>query len=79
MKSDKDHLLSVSRAAMRLLKVPGIAGRAEEHADAPPDAGSEDEDDVRTAAEPVGTPLVDAEDDLPPEVVGVHKGAFRWS
>ena len=79
MKSDKEHLLSVSRAAMRLLKVPGIAGRAEEPADVPPDAGIEDEEDVRTAAEPVGAPLVDAEDDLPPEVVGVPQGAFQWT
>jgi hypothetical protein len=79
MKSDKEHLLSVSRAAMRLLKAPGISGLADVSADVPPDAGIEDEEDVRTAAEPVGDPLVDAEDDLPPEVVGVPKGAFQWS
>ena len=79
MKSDKEHLLSVSRAAMRLLKAPGISGRADDPADVPPDAEIEDEEDVRTAAEPVGAPLVDAEDDLPPEVVGVPKGAFQWS
>ncbi len=79
MKSDKEHLLSASRAVMRLLNIPGIAGRAEEPADIPPDAEIEDEEDVRTAAEPVGAPLADAEDDLPPEVVGVLKGAFQWS
>ena len=79
MKSDKEHLLSVSRAAMRLLKAPGISGRADDPADVPPDAGIEDEEDVRTAAEPVGARLVDAEEDLPPEVVGVPIGAFQWS
>ena len=79
MKSDMEHLLSVSRAAMRLLKAPGISGLAEVSADVPPDAGIEDEEDVRTAAEPVGAPLVDAEDDLPPEVVGVPQGAFQWA
>ena len=62
---------------MRLLKAPGISGRADDPADGPPDAGIEDEEDVRTAAEPVGAPLVDAEDDLPPEVVRVYlKGRF---
>ena len=54
MKSDKEHLLSVSRAAMRLLKAHGTSGRADDPADVPPDAGMEDEKDVRTAAEPVG-------------------------
>ena len=80
MKSHKEHLLSVSRAAMGLSKVPGIAGRAErEPADVPPDAGIKDEEDVRTVAEPVGAPLVNAEDDPAPEVVGVPKEAFQWS
>ena len=79
MKSDKEHLLSVSRAVTRLLKAPVISGRADEPADVPPDAGIEDEEDVRTAAKPVGAPLVDAEDGFPPEVVGVPKGAFQWS
>ena len=79
MKSDKQSLLSVSRAVMRTPGVPGIAKRAErEFAEVPPDAGIEDEEDVRTSAEPVGAPLVDAEDDLPPEVVGVRQGAFQW-
>jgi hypothetical protein len=80
MKSDKQSLLSVSRAVMRTPVVPGIAGRAEwEPAEVPPDAGIEDEEDVRTAAEPIGAPLVDAEDDLPPEVVGGPQGAFKWT
>ncbi len=79
MKSNKEHLLSVSRAAMRLFKAPGISGRVDDPADVPPGAGVEDEEDVRTAAEPVGAPLVDAEDDLPPEVVGVPQRAFQWS
>ena len=80
MKSDKQSLLSVSRAVMRTPMVPGSAGRAErEPAEVPPDAGIKDKEEVWTAAEPVGAPVVDAEDDLPPEVVGVPQGAFQWT
>ncbi len=80
MKSDKESLLAVSRAAMILTEVPRMAVRAEdEPAGAPPGAGIQDEEDVRTAAEPTGAPLVDAEDDLPPEVVGVPQGSFQWT
>jgi hypothetical protein len=80
MKSDTESLLAVSRAAMRLPEAHRVAGRADDvPAGAPPGAGIEDEEDVRTAAEPAGAPLVDAEEDLPPEVVGVRQGAFRWT
>ena len=78
MKSDSESLLAVSRAAMRLPEALRVAGRAGDvPAGAPPGAGTQDEEDVRTAAEPAGAPLVDAEDDLPPEVVGVPQGAFQ--
>ncbi len=78
MKSDKESLLSGSRAAMRLSEAHGIAGRADdEPAGAPPGAATQNEEDVRTAAEPVGAPLVDAEDSLLLEVVGVPQGAFQ--
>jgi hypothetical protein len=71
-KSDKESLLALSRAAMRLPEVPRMAGRVDlEPAGAPPGAGTQDEENVRTVAEPAGAPLVDAEDDLPPEVVRV--------
>ena len=33
----------------------------------------------RADLEPAGAPLVVAEDDLPPEVVGVPQGAFQWT
>jgi hypothetical protein len=57
MKSDKESLLSVSRAAMRLPEAHRIAGRADvEPEGAPPGAATQDEEDVRTAAEPVGAP-----------------------
>ncbi len=57
-----------------------IAGRADdEPAGAPPGAGTQDEEDMRTAGDLVGAPLVDAEDNLPPEVVGVPQGAFQWT
>ncbi len=81
MKSDKESLLSVSRAAMRLPEAHRIAGLADDDpaGGAPPGAATQDEEDVRTAAEPVGAPLIDAEDDLPPEVVGVPQGAFQWT
>ncbi len=80
MKSDKESLLAVSRAAMRLPEVLKMAGRAEdEPAGVPPGAGIQDEEDVRTAAEPAGAPLVDVEHDLPPEVVGVPQGSFQWT
>ena len=70
----------MSRATTRLPEVPRVAERAEDvPARAPPGAGTEDEEDVRTAAEPAGAPLVVAEDDLPPEVVGVPQGAFQWT
>ncbi len=72
VKSDKESLLALSRSAMRLPEVHMMAGRADrEPAGAPPGAGIQDEEDVRTAAEPAGAPLVDAKDDLPPDVVGV--------
>jgi hypothetical protein len=80
MKTDKELLLSVSRAAMRLPEVLMTPGRGVDvPAGAPPDAGIEDEEDLRMAAEPAGAPLVDAADDLPPVVVGVPQGAFQWS
>ncbi len=80
MKSDKESLLSVSRAAMRLPEAPRIAGRDEdEPAGAPPGAGTQDEEDVRTAEEPAGAPLVVAEEDLLLEVVGVPQGALQWT
>ncbi len=80
MKSDKDSLLAVSRAAMRLSEAPRRAGRADlEPAGAPPGVGIQDEEDARTTAEPAGAPLVNAEDDLLPEVVGVPQGAFQWT
>ncbi len=80
IKSEHESLLSVSRAAMRLPEVPRMAGRADdEPAGAPPGAGTQDEEDVRTAAEPAGAPLVDTEDNPPPEVVGVPQGAFQWT
>ena len=78
MKSDKDSLLSVSQAAMRLPEVPGIAGRADDvPAGAPPGAGTRDKEDVWTYDESAGAPQVDAEEDLPPEVVGLPHGAFQ--
>ena len=80
MRSDKDSLLSVSREVMRLPVVLGIAGRADdEPAGAPPEAGDQDEEDVRSYNDSAGTPQVGAEADLPPEAVGVPQGAFRWS
>ena len=57
MKNDKESLLAVSRAVMRLPEAPRVAGRAEDvPARAPPGAATQDEEDVRTAAEPVGAP-----------------------
>ena len=80
MKSDKESLLSVSRAAMRLREVPGIAGRADDvPAGDPPRAGTQEEEYVRTNDESAGAPQVGAEADLPLEVVGVPQGAFQWS
>ncbi len=62
----------MSQAEMRLPEAHKITGRADdEPVGAPPGAATQDEEDVRTAAEPVGAPLVDAEDDPSPEVVGV--------
>jgi len=53
MKSDKESLISVSRAAMRLPEVPRITGRADdEPAGAPPGAGNQDEEDVWTYDKP---------------------------
>jgi hypothetical protein len=47
MKSDQESLLSVSRAAIRLPEVPMISVRTDdEHAGAPPGAGTRDEEDV---------------------------------
>ncbi len=80
IKSDKESLLSVSRAAMRLPEIPMIAGRADdEPAGAPPEAGAQDENNVRYYDESAGAPQVGAEEDLPPEVVGVPQGAFQLS
>jgi hypothetical protein len=77
MKSDKESLLSVSRAAMRLHEVPGIAGRADDvPAGDPKGAGTQEEEDMRTYDESAGSPQVAAEADLPPEVVRVPQGAF---
>ena len=79
-KSDKASLLLVSRAAMRLPEVHEIAGRADDvPAGATPGVGTEDEEDVRTCDESAGAPQVGADEDLPPEVVGVPQGAFQWS
>ncbi len=62
MKSDKEFLLSVSRAAMRLPEVPVTAGRADdEPAGAPPEAGAQDEGDLRNYDESAGAPQVGAE------------------
>ena len=67
----------MSRVAIRLPEVPGIAGRADdEPAGAPPGAGTQDEEDMRTYDESTGAPQAGAEEDLPPEVVGVPQGAF---
>ena len=80
MKGDKESLLSVSRAVVRLPEAPGTAGRADdEPAGAPPGAGTQDEEDVWTYDESAGAPQVGAEEDLPPEVVGVPQEAFQWS
>ena len=80
MRSDKESLLSVSREAMRLPVVLGIAGRTDDaSAGAPPEAGAQDEEDVRTYNESAGAPQVGAEEDLPPELVGLPQGAFEWS
>ncbi len=80
MKSDKDFLLSVSRAAMRLSKVPVNVGWADdEPAGAPPEAGAQDEGDVRNCDESAGAQQFGTEQDLPPEVVGVPQGAFQCS
>ena len=79
MKSGKESLLALSRAAMRLPEVPGIAGRADDMpAEDPPGAGTQEEEDVRTYDESAGAPQVGAEANLPPEVVGVPQGAFQW-
>jgi integrase len=59
MKSDTEHLLSVSRAAMRLPK--GVAP------------------DVRIEDDSAGCTPQQADDDSPPDVVGVPEGAFVWS
>ena len=80
MKSDTESLLAVSRAAMRLPEVPMISVRSDdEHAGAPAGAGTQDEEDVQTDAEPAGSSLVDVEDDLPPEVVGIPQRASQWT
>ncbi len=80
IRSDKESLLAVSWAAMRPPEAPRVAGRAGDvPAGAPPGAGTQDEEDVQMAAEPAGAPLDDAEDDLPPEVVGVPQAAFQWT
>ncbi len=81
MKSDKESLLSMSQAVMRLSEAHRIAGRADDEpaGGAPPGAATQDEEDVRMAAEPVGAPLVDAEDELQLEVVGVPQVAFQWT
>ncbi len=80
MKSYKDSLLLVSRAAIRLPEVPGTAGRADdEPAVAPPEAGTQEEENVRTYDESAGSPKVSAKEDLPPEVIGVPQRAFQWS
>jgi hypothetical protein len=59
MKSDKEHLISVSQAAMRLPK--GTAP------------------DVRIDNNSASCPHQQADNDSPPEVVGVPEGAFFWS
>ncbi len=54
------------------------AGRAadEPAAGAPSEAGAQDEGDVRNYDESTGAPQFGAEEDLPPKVVGVPRGAF---
>ena len=80
MRSDKDSLLSVSREAMRLPVVLGIAGRTDdEPAGPPPEAGAQNEEDVPTYNESAGAPQIGAEEDMSPELVGVPQGAFNWS
>jgi hypothetical protein len=70
----------VSRAAMRLGEVPGIAGRVDDvHAEDPPGAGNQEDEDVRTYDESAGAPQVGPEADLPPEVVGEPQGDFQMS
>jgi hypothetical protein len=62
---------------MRLPEVPGTAGWADnEPVGAPPGAGTQDEEDVRNYDESAGAPQVGADEDLPPEVVGVLQGSL---
>ena len=73
MKSDKESLVSVPRAAMRLPEVHGVARRADDvPAGVPPGTGTQEEEDVLTYDESAGAPQVGAEADLPPEVLGVR-------
>jgi len=79
-RSDAEPLLSVSKAAKSLSEVPKVAGQTEnEPAGVPPGSGIQVEEDVRTAVESAGDPQLGAEEDLPPEVVVVPRGAFQWS
>ncbi len=92
MKSDVDSLLSVSRAAMRLSegaepasrrKIVSAGARQYPPVTASVLSGAEDlldeDEDVRTAEESTGARPLVAGEDLPPDVVGVPPGAFRWS
>ena len=92
MKSDVDSLLSVSRAAMRLPEGAEPAGRSKivpagalqsppVTASDPPRAEDplDEDEDVRIAEETAGARPLVAGEDLPPDVVGVPSGAFRWS
>ena len=93
MKSDPDHMLSVSRATMglRTTSVPGVrtecesgevmapSGRIEgESAGVPPERAGV-VPDVRIENESAGVPPHTADEGLLADVVGVPVGAFTWS
>ena len=93
MKSDPDHLLSVSRATMglRTTSVPGVrtecesgeamalSGRIEDESAGVPPLRAGVVPDVRIEDESVGAPPYTADEGLLPDVVGVPVGAFTWS
>ncbi len=79
MKSDKEFLLSVSRVAMRLLEALGLLGGPTTSPSEPHrERGLETRKMCGRRRSP-RSPLVDADDDLPPEVIGVLQGAFQWT
>jgi hypothetical protein len=92
MKSNVDSLLSVSRATMRLPNGSKPAGRikvvpAGVHRRPPVTASVplevedplDEDEDVWFAEESAGARPLVANEDLPPDVVGVPPGAFLWS